>query len=108
MISHHIEIQHYTMINLEQYYLDTFHVTVPEMEKLVGIIQDRGSSYADLFFENTSYRDLLLKDGEVSSGGFHVDYGVGIRALKGDMSMKTTCSWCCTGCTGRPSTSTRP
>ncbi len=72
------------MINIQQYYLDTFQVTVPELEKIIGIIQDQGSNYADLFFENTSYRDLLLKDGEVSSGGFHVDYGVGIRALKGD------------------------
>lgn len=43
-----------------------------------------GGSYSDLFFENTTYQDLLLRDGIVSSGGFHIDYGVGIRVLKGD------------------------
>ncbi|MBR5661770.1 MAG: TldD/PmbA family protein [Bacteroidales bacterium] len=72
------------MPNNENYYLDLFQVTRPQLESLVAAGIKEGGSYSDLFFENTTYQDLLLRDGIVSSGGFHIDYGVGIRVLKGD------------------------
>ena len=34
--------------------------------------------------KNPEHFDLLLRDGEVASGGYHVDYGCGIRVLKGE------------------------
>ena len=43
-----------------------------------------GGSYCDLFFENTTVSNLMLRDGEVSSGGYTVDYGCGIRVLDGE------------------------
>ena len=72
------------MINTKEYYTDLFSTGVPEMEKLIDTALEDGGDYADLYFENTSYRDLYLRDGKVSSGGFHVDFGVGIRVLKGE------------------------
>ena len=54
------------------------------LDRLVGTALSHGGGYADLYFEYTVYQDLLLKDGDVASGGFHVDYGVGIRTLNGD------------------------
>ena len=72
------------MYNNENYYLDLFQITRPQLENLVAAGIKEGGSYSDLFFENTTYQDLLLRDGIVSSGGFHIDYGVGIRVLKGD------------------------
>lgn len=69
---------------MKQNYLDIFKVTVPQLEELVGTALRYGGSYADLYFENTAYSNLLLKDSEVSSGGFHCDYGVGIRVLAGE------------------------
>lgn len=71
-------------MNCETYYLDIFKVTRPQLRKLVGTALSRGGDYADLYFENTSFFNLLLKDGEVSSGGFHTDFGVGIRVLDGE------------------------
>lgn len=68
----------------ERFYLDTFHTTVPNMEKVVATALSNGGSYCDLYFENTIYSNLLLKDSEVTSGGFHIDYGVGIRVLDGE------------------------
>jgi TldD protein len=65
-------------------YLDTFKVTIPQMESLVGTALSHGGDFADLYFEHTTFFNLLLKDGVVSSGGFHTDYGVGIRVLKGE------------------------
>ena len=65
-------------------YLDRFGVTVPQMERLTSIALSHGGDFSDLYFEHTTFFNLLLKDGVVSSGGFHTDYGVGIRVLKGE------------------------
>ena len=70
------------MFKNESYYLDLFQVTPKTLDDLVGAGIQGGGSYCDLFFENTTYHDLLLRDGIVSSGGFHIDFGVGIRVLK--------------------------
>ncbi|MBQ8022491.1 MAG: TldD/PmbA family protein, partial [Bacteroidales bacterium] len=72
------------MIKTKQEYLDIFRTTEQTLENLVGTALAGGGDYADLFFENTTYSDLMLRDGQVSSGGFHVDFGVGIRVLKGE------------------------
>lgn len=65
-------------------YLDMFGMTVSRMEDLTSLGLRRGGSYCDLYFENSVYDNLLLRDGEVSSGGFHIDYGAGIRVLDSD------------------------
>lgn len=72
------------MIKDRQYYLDTFGVSINDLENLVAKGLKSGGSYCDLFFENTSNTTLLLRDGIVSSGGNLIDYGVGIRVLDGD------------------------
>ena len=44
----------------------------------------KGGRWCDLYFEQTVYNDLLLRDGIVASGGFHLDYGCGVRVLDGE------------------------
>ena len=66
------------------YYSDIFKITEDRLKILSDTALERGGDYADLYFENTTYFNLLLKDGVVSSGGFHTDFGVGIRVLKGE------------------------
>lgn len=68
----------------KNFYLNLFQANEAQLERLASDGLKGGGSYCDLFFENTSYNDLLLRDGIVSSGGFHIDYGVGIRVLKGE------------------------
>lgn len=72
------------MISDKLYYFDTFAVTSDQLSRLVGEGVQRGGSYCDLYFERTTYSDLLLRDGQVSSGGYHVDFGCGARVLSGD------------------------
>ena len=72
------------MINDKNYYLDLFSVTENDLQALLDESRRSGGDYADLYFENTACSDLLLRDGEVSSGGFNIDFGVGIRVLKGE------------------------
>ena len=71
-------------MNTEQYYLDLFKVTRLQLEKTTATALSNGGDFCDLYFEHTTFFNLLLKDGVVSSGGFHTDYGVGIRVLKGE------------------------
>lgn len=71
-------------MNTRQYYLDLFKVSESQLQTLTSTALSHGGDYADLYFEHTTFFNLLLKDGVVSSGGFHTDYGVGIRVLKGE------------------------
>ena len=66
------------------HHFDIFKVTPQELEKVTAAALSRGGDYCDMYFEYTTFFNLLLKDGVVSSGGFHTDYGVGIRVLKGE------------------------
>ena len=72
------------MIYSKNYYLDIFKVDVPALDSLISTGLSGGGSYCDLFFENTTYGSLLLRDGAVTSGGSHIDFGVGIRVLSGE------------------------
>ena len=68
----------------KEYYLDIFNVTEAGLRDITAKALSRGGDFADLYFEYTTFFNLNLKDGVVSSGGFHTDYGVGIRVLKGE------------------------
>ena len=61
-----------------------FGVTADQLRALVAEGLRGGGDWCDLYFEDTAYHDLLLRDGDVASGGYHVDYGCGIRVLKGE------------------------
>ena len=72
------------MILSKSSYFDIFQVDAPLLDKLVQEAMASGGNYADLYFENTTYGSLLLRDGAVTSGGLHVDFGVGVRVLSGE------------------------
>ena len=72
------------MIGEKNYYLNIFQVDVPALDKLIEEALSTGGGYADLYFENTTYGSLLLRDGAVTSGGNHIDFGVGVRVLSGE------------------------
>ena len=68
----------------KNYYTDLFKVTEAQLQELTLTAIGHGGDYCDLYFEHTTYFNLQRRDGEVSSGGFHTDFGVGIRVLKGE------------------------
>ena len=65
-------------------FLDIFSVTEEQLRALVSEGLRSGGSWCDLFFEDTVSSELVLRDGEVSSGGSHEDYGCGVRVLAGE------------------------
>ena len=71
-------------MNTSEHYHNIFGVTQQQLQTIIATALAKGGDYADLYFEYTTFFNLNLKDGVVSSGGFHTDCGVGIRVLKGE------------------------
>lgn len=75
----------------ENQYLELFGTDRSELERLMAEALSAGAGFADIYFEYTSYANLLLKDSQVTSGGCHEDFGAGIRVLCGE---RTGYSYC--------------
>lgn len=69
-----------------QEYLDHFEVSPEMLRKVLQAAMAKGGDYADLFFEHKVYNSLALEDGKVNRAYSNVDFGVGIRVLKGDQT----------------------
>ena len=72
------------MIHPKQWYLDLFQVGESQLDTLIAEALRHGGDYCDLYFENTTFANLTLRDGIVNAGGRHIDYGVGVRVLCGE------------------------
>lgn len=64
--------------------LEIFGVSEEQLRSLVAEGLRSGGTWCDLFFEDTVSSELVLRDGEVNSGGSHEDFGCGIRVLSGE------------------------
>lgn len=67
-------------------YLDHFEITTGVLGKVISEAMSKGGDYADLFFEHKISNNLGLQDGKVNIASSNIDYGVGIRVLKGDQT----------------------
>jgi TldD protein len=56
------------------------------LQKVIAAAMSKGGDYADLFFEHKKSNSLGLEDGKVNRAYSNIDYGVGIRVLKGDQT----------------------
>ena len=50
-------------MNTKQYYLDIFRVSEGQLKTLTDTALAKGGDFSDLYFEHTTYFNLLLKDG---------------------------------------------
>jgi TldD protein len=69
-----------------QDYLNHFEVTPEMLKSVLQAAMAKGGDYADLFFEHKIYNNLALEDGKVNRAFSNIDFGVGIRVLKGDQT----------------------
>ena len=67
-------------------YLNHFEVSIELLQKVISAAMSKGGDYADLYFEHKIANYLGLEDGKVNRAFSNVDYGVGIRVLKGDQT----------------------
>ncbi|MFW6310570.1 MAG: TldD/PmbA family protein, partial [Prolixibacteraceae bacterium] len=67
-------------------YFTLFEVTPEMLQKVIAAAMSKGGDYADLFFEHKTSNSLGLQDGKVNRAYSNIDFGVGIRVLKGDQT----------------------
>ncbi len=67
-------------------YLDHFEVSAEMLQKVIAAAMSKGGTYADLYFEHKITNSISLEDGKVNRAYSNVDFGVGIRVLKGDQT----------------------
>lgn len=66
--------------------LDHFQVSPQMLQKVVATAMSKGGDYSDLYFEHRIFNQLVLRDGKVNQSYSKVDYGMGVRTLKGDQT----------------------
>lgn len=54
-----------------------------KIQHLLGLLAAKHVDDADLYFQNSSYESWYLEDGEVKSGSYSIERGVGVRAVSG-------------------------
>jgi TldD protein len=64
--------------------LFVFNLEPDTVKRLLSTALSRGGDYSDLFFEYTVDDGLTLSDNEVNSASHDVDFGLGIRVVKGE------------------------
>jgi TldD protein len=57
---------------------------VPALQKVLGNIMSHKVDYADLYFQYSRSESWGLEEGQVKSGNFSIDQGVGVRAVSGE------------------------
>ncbi len=65
-------------------FTEIFKVSDSQLQQLVAEGLSGGGDWCDLYFEDSTFAEILLRDGEVNSGGSHQDFGCGIRVLCGE------------------------
>ncbi|UCC45793.1 MAG: TldD/PmbA family protein, partial [Candidatus Zixiibacteriota bacterium] len=67
-------------------YLKHFEVDEELIRKTMTLALEKGGDYCDLFFQHSVSSFVTLEDDAVNRAFTDVDYGVGIRVLKGDQT----------------------
>ena len=57
---------------------------IPALQNVLGSIMSHKVDYADLYFQYSRSESWGLEEGQVKSGNFNIDQGVGVRAVSGE------------------------
>ena len=60
------------------------NLDVPALQSVLGNIMTHEVDYADLYFQYSRAESWGLEEGQVKSGNFSIDQGVGVRAVSGE------------------------
>lgn len=60
------------------------HLVQRDLSNIFDRMSHRAIDYADLYFQLSQDESWVLEDGIIKEGGFHIDRGVGVRAISGE------------------------
>ncbi len=64
--------------------LSPFGLSEADLSRTLGTMMTHHVDYADLYFQATRSEGWSLEEGVVKSGAFHIEQGVGVRAISGE------------------------
>ncbi|BCB27744.1 peptidase C69 [Sulfurimicrobium lacus] len=64
--------------------LKPYHLDSGKLQKVFGQIMAYRADYADLYFQYSRAESWSLEEGQVKSGSFDIDQGVGVRVVSGE------------------------
>ncbi|MBN6711633.1 metalloprotease TldD [Haemophilus haemoglobinophilus] len=64
--------------------LEQSNLHVNDLANVFDLMSHRQIDYADLYFQLSQDEHWVLEDGIIKEGGFHIDRGVGVRAVSGE------------------------
>ncbi|HEY8354163.1 MAG TPA: metalloprotease TldD [Methylophilaceae bacterium] len=64
--------------------LSPAELDIPVLQDVIGSIMSHKVDYADLYFQYNRSETWVLEEGQVKSGNFNIDQGVGVRAISGE------------------------
>src|SRR5688572_8058917 len=67
-----------------EFFAERFGIDTPTCQSILDLALERGGDFADLFFEHSTRRSLLLEDGRVRSGQGGTEQGLGVRVVVGE------------------------
>lgn len=60
------------------------NLNLHDLQSVLGQLAQRRLDYADLYFQTSSHESWVLEDSIIKSGSYHIDQGVGVRAVSGE------------------------
>ncbi|WP_443091405.1 metalloprotease TldD [Basfia succiniciproducens] len=60
------------------------NLSVKDLPNIFDQLAHRHLDYSDLYFQLSQDESWVLEDGIIKEGGFHIDRGVGVRAISGE------------------------
>ena len=64
--------------------LSPSNLNVAQLQNVLGDMMSHKIDYADLYFQYSRSESWGLEEGQVKSGSFSIDQGVGVRAVSGE------------------------
>ncbi|MBU6467976.1 MAG: metalloprotease TldD [Betaproteobacteria bacterium] len=64
--------------------LEPYGLGVGQLDQVLASIMTHQVDYADLYFQYSRAEGWSLEEGQVKSGSFHIEQGVGVRAVSGE------------------------
>ncbi|MFA5242673.1 MAG: metalloprotease TldD [Sulfuricella sp.] len=64
--------------------LKPYHLDEARLQQVFGQIMTHQADYADLYFQYSRAESWSLEEGQVKSGSFDIDQGVGVRVVSGE------------------------
>lgn len=64
--------------------LTAHHLKQDDLYAVLGQLTTRRLDYADLYFQSSFHESWSIEDGIIKEGSYHIDQGVGVRAVSGE------------------------